>query len=252
MRKAGRHSQTPIVRALVLGSVLTTMTGSGDLGAAERESGTDRWQGKEIAYELSGESDSDIRFSKSPRECRITTIIDGATRSVTLREEDIEVDGEHLDLGSYDDVSLSAARDFLILKLVTTRSWSASGAGSATTQATSGTSATSTSRTSRSQTSGRSTDHHAFGFTDLKGMKIRIRVKGGRSVDCSITTGTERRVIRFDVDGGRNEGTIVIRPGLLDVDGVRKRVEDDAQVLLTATKGSLSITADGAKVWSRD
>ena len=86
----------------------------------------------------------------------------------------------------------------------------------------------------------------------MNDMKIRFRLKGGRSVDCSIATGPDERVISFDVDEGKNEGTIVIKPGLVDINGVRKRVDSDAQLLVTVTKSSLSITADGTAIWSND
>ena len=252
MRIPTGNSRTLTIRTLALSSVLVVLSEAADLRAESRASGAEDWQGKEIKYELSGEADSDIHFSKSTRECRITMTVDGLKRTVTLKDEDIDVDGEHLDIGSYASVSLNAERDFLIVNVVTTRSWSASTSGSASNHATSGASTTTSSKTSSSESSGRSTDYHSFGFTDMNDMKIRFRLKGGRSVDSSIATGPDERVIKFDVDEGKNERTIVVKPGLVDIDGVRKRVDSDAQLLVTATKSSLSVTADGTGIWSTD
>lgn len=251
MGRGGGLTRTPVPRALALGSLLVAMAGSGSLGAGGPASGTERWQGREIAYDLAGPSDSDIQFSRSPRECHVTSTVDGVTRVITLRDEDILVASERLDTGHYDDVSLTVARDFLILGLVTTRSWSDSASGSARTEASAGSSHTTATRASESRSSGQSTHHHAFGFTELKGAKIRVRLEGGRSADCSITTGPDQRVIRFDVDEGENQGSLVIKDGLLSLDGVQRNVGHVAEILVTATKRSLRITADETEIWVR-
>jgi hypothetical protein len=231
---------------------LALLFGAADLRAEKRASGTEHWQGKEISYDLSGQASSDVRFRKSERDCRITTIVDGRERTLTLKGEDIDVDGEHFDVGSYARVSLSAARDFLIVRLVTTRSWGASTSGSASSQAASGTSTTTREKTIGSESSGKSTDYHALGFTELNDVQIRFRLKGGRSVDCSIATRPDERVITFDIDGGKNERTIAIKPGLVTVDGVSRTAGPVAQILVTATNGSLRITADRTEIWSQD
>jgi hypothetical protein len=252
MPESRDRSRIPTVATLALAAVVALVSGAAHLWAEKRASGTEHWQGKEIDYELSGEASSDIEFSKSGRECRITMVIDGRERTLTLKDEDIVVDGEHLDVGSYARLSLNAERDFLIMNLVVTRSWSSSSSGSASSHATSGTNTTTSEKKSRSRSSGKSTDYLAFGFTDLNDMRIRFRLKGGRSVDSSITTGPEERVISFEIDEGKNQGTIAVKPGQLSIDGVRKTVDSDAQILVTATKSSLEITADRTEVWSRD
>lgn len=246
------RSRTPTAGSLALASVLALLSGAADLRAEKRASGAEHWQGKEIHYELSGETRSDVRFRKGERDCRIIMIVDGRERTLTLKGEDIDVDGEHLDVGSYARVSLNAGRDFLIVSLVTTRSWGESASGSASRQAASGTSTTTSEKTSRSESSGKSTDYHALGFTELNDMQIRFRLKGGRSVDCSIATRPDERVITFDIDEGKNERTIVIKPGLVTVDGVSRTAGPVAQLLVTATNGSLRITADRTEIWSQD
>ena len=246
------RSRTPTAGSLALTSVLALLSGAAELWAEKRASGTEHWQGKEIHYKVSGETSSDVQFRKGERECRITTIVDGRERTLTLKGEDIDVDGEHLDVGSYARISLNAERDFLIVSLVTTRSWGESTSGSASSQAASGTSTTTSEKTSRSESSGKSTDYLALGFTKLDDMQIRFRLKGGRSVDCSIATSPAERVITFDIDQGKNESTIVIKPGLVIVDGVRKTAGPVAQLLVTATNRSLTITADRTEIWSQD
>lgn len=246
------RSRAPTAGSLALASVLALLSGAADLWAERRASGTEHWQGKQIDYELSGKTSSDIRFRKGGRDCRITTIVDGRERTLTLKGEDVDVDGEHLDVGSYARISLNAERDFLIVRLVTTRSWGASTSGSASSQAASGTTTTTSEKASRSESSGKATDYHALGFTELNKMQIRFRLKGGRSVDCSIATRPDERVISFDIDAGKNERSIVIKPGLVTVDGVGKTADSVAQLLVTATNGSLRITADRTELWSQD
>ena len=244
--------RTPRAGSLALASVLALLSGAADLWADKRASGTEQWQGKQIHYELSGQTSSDVQFRKGERDCRITTIIDGRERTLTLKGEDIDVDGEHFDVGSYARISLNAERDFLIVSLVTTRSWGGSASGSASSQAAAGTSTTTSEKTSRSESSGKSTDYQALGFTDLNDVPIRFRLKGGRSVDCSIATRPDERVITFDIDEGKNERTIVIKPGQVIVDGVGKTAGPVAQLLVTAMNGSLRITADRTEIWSQD
>jgi hypothetical protein len=246
------RSRTPTAGSLALASALALLSGAADLWAEKRASGTEHWQGKQIDYELSGETRSDVRFRKGERDCRITTIVDGRERTLTLKGEDIDVDGEHLDVGSYARISLSAERDFLIVKLATTRSWGESASGSASSQAAAGTTTTTSEKTSRAESSGKSTDYQALGFTELNELPIRFRLKGGRSVDCSIATRPDERVITFDIDEGKNESTIVIKPGQVIVDGVGKTAGPVAQLLVTATNRSLRITADRTEIWSRD
>jgi hypothetical protein len=252
MRQSRARSMTATAGTPVLGGALALLLGAAHLGAEDRTSGTEHWEGKEIRYELSGEAEPDIQFSKTARECRITVTIDGRERMVTLRDNDIDIDSEHLDVGTYARVSLNAERDFLIANLVTTRSWSSSASASESSQATSGSRTTSSEKSSRSESSGKSTDFHALGFTELNDMPIRVRLKGGRSAECSIAAGPDQRVIRFDVDGGKNEGTITIQPGTVSIDGVTKTFDRAARLLVTATKGSLKVTSDNTEIWSRD
>ncbi len=242
----------PATGALAVALAAITLAGPAGLGAEGRTTGTELWQGKEIRYELSGETESDIQFAKAAGECRITLVVDGRERTVTLEDEDIDVDGERIDVGSYSRATLNAERDSLIVNLVTTRSWSNSTSASTSGQATEGANTSKRSNTSRSQSSGKATDYHAFAFTSLEGRPIRARLKGGRSVDCAIAAGPDERTIRFDVDGGENRGTVVITPGQVRVDGATRPVDREAHIVVTATKSSLSITADGTEIWSRD
>jgi len=252
MPRSRCRSRTPRAGSLALTSVLALLLGAADLRAEKRASGTEHWQGKEISYDLSGQTSSDVRFRKGERDCRITTIVDGRERTLTLKGEDIDVDGEHLDVGSYARISLNAERDYLIVRLVTSRSWGGSASGSASSQVTSGTSTTTREKTSRSESSGKATDYHALGFTELNNVPIRFRLKGGRSVDCSIAARPDERVITFDIDEGKNGSTIVIKPGLVIVDGSARTASPVAPLLVTATNGSLRITADRTEIWSRD
>ena len=250
-RSRGR-SRTPRAGTLALSSLLALPIGAADLWAEKRASGTKHWQGKEIHYELSGQTSSDVQFRKGERDCRITTIVDGRERTLTLKGEDIDVDGEHLDVGSYARISLNVERAFLIVRLVTTRSWGGSASGSAGSQVTSGTSTATSGKTSRSESSGQATDYHALGFTELNNVPIRFRLKGGRSVDCSIAARPDERVITFDIDEGKNQSSIVVKPGLVIVDGSARTASPVAELLVTATDGSLRITADRTEIWSRD
>src|SRR5512139_2358137 len=89
-----------------VGLLLTTLglilhSGAVGMQAEQRASGTEHWQGKEIGYELSGDTRPEVRFRMGGQECRITVTIDGRERTVVLREEDVDVDGEHFDVGSY-------------------------------------------------------------------------------------------------------------------------------------------------------
>ena len=249
--RTSRHRGRPTAARLLL-LALALASRVADLRAEKRASGTELWQGKDITYELSGETRSDVQFRKGDRDCRITMTIDGRERTVTLRDEDIDVDGEHFDLGSYARVSLNAERDFLIVNLVTARFWGASASGSASSQAASGASTATSEKTGRSGSSGTSTDYHALGFTELSGVPIRFRLTGGRSVKCSIAPRPDERVIRFDIDEGKNERTIVIRPGLVIVDGVARTAGPAAPLLVTASKDSLRITAGRREIWSRE
>jgi len=81
-------------------------------------------------------------------------------------------------------------------------------------------------------------------------MPIRFALTGGRSVKCSIAPRPGERVIRFDIDDGKNESTIVIKPGLMIVDGVTKKTGPVAPFLVTASKDSLRITAGQSEIWS--
>ena len=147
MRTSSCRSRIPTAGSILLTSVLALSSGAADLRAEKRASGTERWQGKDITYELAGQTRSDVQFRKGERDCRITVTVDGRERTVTLRDEDIDVDGERFDLGSYARISLNAERDFLIVNLVTTRSWGASASGSASSQMASGTSTTASEKT---------------------------------------------------------------------------------------------------------
>jgi hypothetical protein len=220
--------------------------------AEKRASGTEHWQGKEIGYELSGDVRSDVRFRMGDQDCRIIVTIDGRERTVILRGEDVDVDGEHFDVGSYVRISLNAQRDFLIVNLVTTRSWGASASGSASSQSASGAGAAAAEKTSRAESSGTSTEYLAFGFTELKAMPIRLRLKGGRSVECSLAPRPDERVIRFDIDQGKNASTIVVRPGLVIVDGDARTAGPGTPLLVTASRHSLRITAGQKEIWARD
>ena len=252
MRTSGCRSRIPTAGGLLFTSLLALVAGAAALRAEKRASGTELWQGKEITYELSGETRSDVQFHKGERDCRIITTIDGRERTVLLRGEDVDVDGEHFDVGSYVRVALNAEREFLIVSLVTTRSWGANASGSASSQAASGTSTTTSEKTGRSESSGKSTNYHALGFTDLRGVPIRFALTGGRSIKCSIAPRPDERVIRFDIDEGNNESTIVIKPGLVSVDGVARTADPVAPLRVSASKDSLRITAGEKEIWSRD
>jgi hypothetical protein len=186
MRTSGCRSRIPTAGGLLFTSLLALVAGAAALRAEKRASGTELWQGKEITYELSGDTRSDVQFHKSERDCRIITTIDGRERTVLLRGEDVDVDGEHFDVGSYIRVALNAKREFLIVSLVTTRSWGANASGSASSQAASGTS------------------------------------------------------------------TIVIKPGLVSVDGVARTADPVAPLRVSASKDSLRITAGQSEIWTRD
>jgi len=256
--KEGRyaHVELPLLDsrggALLLTTVLTLSSGAADLWAEKRASGTEHWLGKDITYELAGQTRSDVQFRKGETDCRITVTVDGRERTVTLRDEGVDVDGGRFDLGSYARVSLKAERDFLIVNLVTTRSWGASASGSASSLTASSPSNTASEKTGRSESSGKSTDYRALGFTELSGMPIRFALTGGRSVTCSITPRPGERVIRFDIDEGKNESTIVIKPALVIVDGVTKKTGPVAPFFVTASNNTLKITVDRRDIWSRD
>ena len=243
----------PAPAGLLLATLLLVLhSGAVELRAERRTSGTEHWQGKQITYEISGQTRSDVQFRKGERDCRILMTIDGRERTVILRGEDVDVDGEHFDVGSYVRLSLNAQPDFLIVNLVTVRSWGAGASGSASSQAVSGTSTTTSGKTSRSESSGKSTDYLAFGFTELRDKPIRFTLKGGRSVKCSLAPRPDERVIRFDVVGGKNASAIVIKPGLVIVDGAAGTTGPAAPLLVTASNGSLRITTDRREIWSRE
>ena len=144
-------------------------------------------------------------------------------------------------------------RDFLIVNLVTTRSWGSQCVRiGEQPQAASGASTAAAEKTSRAESAGTSMDYLAFGFTELKAMPIRFRLKGGRSVKCSLSPRPDERVIRFDLNQGRNESTIVVRPGPVIVDGEARTAGPGTPLLVTASEDSLRITAGRKEVWSRD
>ena len=236
----------------ILASAVALLAGAAGLTAQQGASGTEMWQGKTVTYELSGDTRPDIQIRKGERDCRIAMTIDGRVRTVTLRDDDLDVDGERFDLGSYARVSLNAGRDFLIVSLVVTRSWGASASGSSTAQTASGTLAATSGKTSGSESSGTSTEYYALGFTDLRGVPIRLRLQGGKSVMCSIVPGADQRAIRFDIDEGKNTRAVLVKPGRVIVDGVEKPAGPAAPILVTASKNALRITAGRSEVFSRD
>lgn len=252
MRTSGFRSRFGVAGLLMLASLLAFPGAAAGLTAQERASGTGVWQGKTITYELSGNTRPDIQIRKGGRDCRVTVTIDGRVRTLILRDDDLDVDGERFDTGSYASVSLNAARDFLIVGFVVTRSWGASASGSSTAQTASGTRATTSGKASGSESSGRSTEHHALGFTDLRGVPVRLRLNGGRSITCSIVPGADERAIRFDIDQGKNAHAVLVKPGLVVVDGVEKSTGPGAPITVTASKNAMRITAGRHEIFSRD
>ena len=59
-------------------------------------------------------------------------------------------------------------------------------------------------------------------------------------------------MIRFDIDEGKNQSTIVVKPGLVIVDGEARAAGPGTPLLVTASKDSLRITAGQKAIWSRD
>ncbi len=251
MRMSGFRSRFRAAGLLIPVSAVALLAGTADVAAQQRASGTEVWQGKTVTYELSGDARPDIQIRKGDQDCRVTITIDGRARTVTLKDDDVAVDGERFEVGSYTRVSLNAGRDFLIVNIVARRSWGASASGSSTSQTASGTIATTRGTTSGSEASGTSTEYHALGFTDLRGVPIRFRLQGGRSVTCSIVPGADERAIRFNIDEGRNERTLVVKPGRVVVDGAEKPTGPGAPITVTASKNALRITAGQREIWSR-
>lgn len=251
MRTLEPRRLLPAAGSILIASAHVIAAGAAGPGAGQQIAGSERWQGKVISYESSGPTRPDVRVHKGERDCRIVVTIDGRERTVVLKGEDIDVGAEHFDVGSYASVHLSAGRDFLIVDLVVTGSWGAGASGSANAQTTSGSSAASAGKTTRSASSGTSTDYLSLGFTELDGVPIRVRLKGGRAVACSIMPGSSERVIRFDIDKGKHVRTIAITRGAVAVDGVSRPRGPATPVLVAASKDSLSVTAGGSEIWAR-
>ncbi len=252
MRMSGFRSRFRAAGLLIPVSAVALLAGTADVAARQHASGTEVWQGKTVTYELSGGTRPDIQIRKGDQDCRVRITIDGRARTVTLKDDDVAVDGERFDVGSYARVSLNAGRDFLIVSLVVTRSWGASASGSSTSQTASGTLAKTRGKTSGSESSGTSAEHVALGFTDLRGVPIRVRLQGGRSVTCSLVPGADERVIRFNIDEGKNARTVVMKPGLVIVDGVAKSTGAGPPITVTASKNALRITAGRSEILFRE
>jgi RNA polymerase sigma factor (sigma-70 family) len=224
-------------------------------GLVTTSEGVEDWNRRRIHYQLKGKENPTITFEKNRDACSIRTDTDGVRRHLFIRDDEILIDGRKFDTGSYSELSLSASRGFLVVRLVKT--WSQSSSHSVKSSADNSSGNDLNSASSRSSTSSQSSRASSgktllvLGLVDF-GAGIEFRFEGGDSIENRIHLDSGKCVIEFDIDQGKHKRRVVIEPSLIAIDNDERKTGENPKITLSATqkRASLRIRANGEDVWA--